>query len=487
MPKADGRVASLAGECFVRHGERTALVCGRRRLSYAELAAQAADTGAALARTLPDGARVGLYLQNGPEYMAAYFGALWAGMVPFLLDKNFSAGELSAIRADCGLDALLLAAGTEAPSLDAARPFTADLGLIALDGRGGPALRADTEVCRFTSGTTGRPKCLEFSGAAVIAAAQNWAEGTDLRPDDKSLCLATLSNGLAFNTSLLSTFIAGAELHLFAGMPLTRSVLSLIVERQMTRLVAFPTLYRLMTEDGVSPTPLASLRCALSAGAPLWPDVREAFASRFAIDISDYYGIAETGPCTFEPDRTGRGGLGRPLPGVELRLRAGEILVRTASMASGYLNHPGAFEARVDADGFYASGDSGHLIDGRLHLTGRTSDHINVGGRKVDPTEIVQVVTKLPAVRDAVVFADTDAHRETIAHLVVVMAAGDSKALFDACRQELAPYKVPGKISFVDAIPRSGIGKPRIAPLKLELAARSSTISQRGGEHDDVR
>ena len=101
--------------------------------------------------------------------------------------------------------------------------------------------------------------------------------------------------------------------------------------------------------------------------APLWPDVREEFRARFSLDISDYYGIAETGPVTFELDEDYTSGLGKPLPGVELRIAAdegaddGEVLVRTESMASGYLNHPGLFEERVDADGFYHSGDRGRI------------------------------------------------------------------------------------------------------------------------------
>jgi acyl-coenzyme A synthetase/AMP-(fatty) acid ligase len=144
-------------------------------------------------------------------------------------------------------------------------------------------------------------------------------------------------------------------------------------------------------------------------------------------------------------------------------------------MASGYLNHPGMFEARVDAGGFYHSGDRGRIVDGRLHLVGRTQDHINVAGRKIDPTEIVAVVTALDGVADAVAFPDEDLNREALVHLVVVAADRESgneltkAAVAEACRSRLAPYKVPGRISFVDEIPRTGIGKPRIAVLREQL------------------
>jgi acyl-coenzyme A synthetase/AMP-(fatty) acid ligase len=368
--------------------------------------------------------------------------------------------------------------------------FGEDVVLLPLSG-GEAAFRPRpaTQVCRFTSGTTGRPKCLEFSGDAVVSAARNWVLGTGMSAGDRTLCLAALSNGLAFNTSLLSTFLAGGELHFLKGAPLTRPVARRIAEAEITRLVAFPTLYRnFVAPGGPDPAAMASLRHAISAGAPLWPDVREEFRARYGLDISDYYGIAETGPCTFERDPGYHHGLGEPLPGVEIRIApgpddgegpdaAGEVLVRTSSMASGYLNHPGLFEGRLDADGFYHSGDRGRIVDGRLHLVGRTQDHINVAGRKIDPTEIVAVVSALEGVTEAVAFADEDLNREALVHLVVVAANGGptKSAVAEACRSRLAPYKVPGRISFVPAIPRNGIGKPRIALLREQLNASSGS------------
>jgi len=147
--------------------------------------------------------------------------------------------------------------------------------------------------------------------------------------------------------------------------------------------------------------------------------------------------------------------------------------VRTSSMASGYLNHPGLFEERLDAEGFYHSGDRGRIVDGRLHLVGRTQDHINVAGRKIDPLEIVAVVSALDGVADAIAFPDEDLNREALVHLVVVATRPEitRAAVAEACRSRLAPYKVPGRISFVQKIPRTGIGKPRIAMLREQLNA----------------
>lgn len=483
-------------DCLERHRWRRAVTGGAELLTYEDLGGRIHTAAGLLRSHLPEGAHVGFCLGNRTEYVVLYFAALAAGCLPLLLDANFNTGEIEAIRGDCGLDALVIERGKVdalgLPGTSDPVPFDGDVAILPLSRPSEPFYqpRPDTEVCRFTSGTTGRPKCLEFSGHAVVSAARNWVLGTGMTGDDRTLCLAALSNGLAFNTSLLSTFLAGGELCFLKGAPLTRPVARRIADSGITRLVAFPTLYRnFVAPGGPDRAMMASLKHAISAGAPLWPDVREEFRAVYGLDISDYYGIAETGPCTFERHAGHHTGLGEPLPGAEIRItpgpedaggpedqdKPGEVLVRTSSMASGYLNHPGMFEARVDAGGFYHSGDRGRIVDGRLHLVGRTQDHINVAGRKIDPTEIVAVVTALDGVADAVAFPDEDLNREALVHLVVVAADRESgheltkAAVAEACRSRLAPYKVPGRISFVDEIPRTGIGKPRIAVLREQL------------------
>ncbi|MBW8876580.1 MAG: acyl--CoA ligase [Acidobacteria bacterium] len=492
-----GPIQDALTDCLGRHRGRRAVV-GSEALSYDELGGRIhAAAGWLRGVWLEGGAggraprHVGFCLGNRPEYVILYFAVLYAGDLPLLLDANFNTGEIESIRSDCGLDALVIepakAARLEAPGKGDQVPFADDVVLLPLSRPGAPPFepRPATQVCRFTSGTTGRPKCLEFSGHAVVSAARNWVLGTGMTGEDRTLCLAALSNGLAFNTSLLSSFLAGGELHFLKGAPLTRPVARRIAESGITRLVAFPTLYRnFVAPGGPDRSAMAGLKHAISAGAPLWPDVREEFRARYGLDISDYYGIAETGPCTFEREADHHSGLGRPLPGAEIRIapgpedpdgpeETGEVLVRTASMASGYLNHPGLFEQRLDADGFYHSGDRGRLVDGRLHLVGRTQDHINVAGRKIDPTEIVAVVSALDGVADAVAFPDEDLNREALVHLVVVAASPEltRAAVAAACRSRLASYKVPGRISFVAEIPRTGIGKPRIAVLREQLNA----------------
>ena len=288
---ARGPIQEAMAEGLARGGGRLALAGGgeavQSALTYVELEGRIRAASRALCAVLGAAVprHVGFRLGNRPGYVVAYFATLAAGHLPLLLDAGFNTGEIDSIRRDCGLDALVVerpdALGAALPGQAEAVPLAEGVVLLPLARLGEPAPRPprpSTQVCRFTSGTTGRPKCLEFSGEAVVAAARNWILGTAMTGGDRTLCLAALSNGLAFNTSLLSTFLAGGELHFLSGAPLSRVVAGRIARTGITRLVAFPTLYRnFVAAGGPDAANLAGLRCAISAGAPLWPDVREEF------------------------------------------------------------------------------------------------------------------------------------------------------------------------------------------------------------------
>ncbi|MFV2196808.1 class I adenylate-forming enzyme family protein [Nocardiopsis sp. LOL_012] len=470
-----------------RHAGRRAVVDGETSLTYTDFAERVLDRVSVLDGLLDPSVRsVALYAANSVEYLVSYYALVVSGRVPFLVDPQFGAAELTGIREGCGVEAFVVGSGNGFP-LDAdTHPLGESGQTLALPARGSEPRHERVEpgrttaTCRFTSGTTGAPKCLEFSHTAVVTAARNWVKGTALGADDRVLCLAAFSNGLAFNTSLLPVFLTGAELHVHRGMPTSGTVVRAVRRSGATRLVAFPFVYGLLADARVDEA-LSALTMAVSAAAVLDPRVRGEFESRHGVRIADYYGIAEVGPCTFERDPAFPSGLGTPLPGVSLRLSevgggGTEIRVRTASMASGYLNAPGELEARTDGDGYYRTGDLGHVTDGRLYVTGRLAGPINAAGRKIDPAEIERVALTLDGAHDAAAFADTDANGNTIVHLV--LAAPDHvgrAAVTEVCRRNLAPYKVPSRVSVLPAIPRSSSGKPRFAELKQQVSKQEGT------------
>ncbi|MFI9160816.1 class I adenylate-forming enzyme family protein [Kitasatospora aureofaciens] len=474
---ADGqRLGAAFLAACARHGERRAVVAGGEELTYARFADLVRDRADTLDALLgPDLANVGVHAANSIDHLVSYYALLVAGRLPFLIDATFGAAELDGIRTGCGVPAFLFDGKEPFPLGGDVRavPDSA-LSLAVLPApAGAPEPRASTATCRFTSGTTGAPKCLEFTADAVIAAADTWAAGTGLGPGDRVLCLAGFTNGLAFNTSLLPVFTVGAELHLYQGPPTSGGISRAVTRAAATRLVAFPLAYRLLAAaPRADVDAFATVTRAVSAAAVLDPEVRRGFESRYGVRIADYYGIAETGPCTYErePDRSE--GLGTALPGVSVRsveLPTGEteVRVRTASMAAGYLNAPGALAERLDADGYYRTGDLGHLVDGRLFVTGRLGGPINLAGRKIDPAEVERTLLALDGVTDAAVFADTDANGETVLHAALAGSGRIGRTeVVDACRARLAPFKVPGRVTFLPAIPRSTVGKARMTELR---------------------
>lgn len=442
-----GVLAGAFARCLRAHRDRIAV----DGVTYAEL-----DTMSARVE-LPAGdrLRIGIQRTNSVGYVATYLAVLRAGHVPFLADAAFGQLEIDRIRQDCSLD-LLVQDDSSTRFADEGRRFE---------------LLETTEVCRFSSGSTGRPNCLEFSGDAVLAAARNWVAGTGLTADDRIACFAALSNGLAFNTSLLATFLAGAQLYLGSGLPTAGKVSRLIESTGATRLVGFPALYDSLLRKGSS---LGDVRIAISSGAPLRATTRAGFAETCGVAISDYYGIAETGPLTFTPDPGTGGGLGPALPGVQLRTGA-ELEVRSESMASRYLNAPGLFESRITEDGFYRTGDEGQLRDGELVLTGRTGRTVNVGGRKVDPLEVSEILHDAAGVHAAVVFGVEDSHGETVVAAVVAGETGlGADGVRRHCAAHLPGYKVPVLIEVVDRIPVNGIGKPSVTTLRELVTRRRS-------------
>ncbi|WP_329496954.1 class I adenylate-forming enzyme family protein [Kitasatospora herbaricolor] len=464
-------------DALTRHGDRVAVTDPDGSLSYAELAGRARAAADRLASHGVPGRplRIGLYATNSTDYVVGYLAALFAGAVPFLADSAFGPFELSRIAEDCGLDLLI-------HSPDAAVEQVSDE-VLAGDGEFGtltvsrvrrsaappPPLLPDTEVCRFTSGSTGRPNCIEFSGTAVLAAARNWAAGTGLSAEDRIACLAALSNGLAFNTSLLAAFLPGASLHLSRGLPTASRIVRLLESTGATRLVAFPALYESIVRRS-STGGFAGVRAAISSGAPLRDSVREEFTRLTGVPIHNYYGVAEAGPLTYAVDGDG-GGLGTPLPGVELIADEQGIRVRSESMGSRYLNAPGVLEERVDEQGRYRTGDQGHLLDGVLHLTGRTGRLVNVGGRKIDPIEITEVLREAAGVLDAVAFEAENQHGDTILAAVVAVEPGlTAQLLRTHCSAVLPSFKVPWVFHLVDEIPVNSIGKPSVERLRRLLA-----------------
>jgi acyl-CoA synthetase (AMP-forming)/AMP-acid ligase II len=464
------------------HGDRPAISRGEETWSYRQLGRRITELRDALAAT------PGPLLfspSNSPTSVAAIMGAIAAGRVPVLPDPTWTDAERLEVARRCGIRAVLSEVALEAAWLTNPRRAAAlhlyDVSLPA-DEADAVTPRPETAFCRFTSGTTGFSRCLEFTHRAALAAAHGWWRAVRYADSDVVLCLATLNNGLAFNTSLLAVLLPGAHLVFHAG-PLIPSALAATSRRHPpTALVAFPFVYDALAIPAARHRLDAQrLRLAVSSAAPLKPASSAAFAATYGVAVANYYGLVEAGPCTFN-DGSVPGSVGYCLEGVEFRLAPvdltgaprpdgggddhGRLCVRSAAMASGFLDRRGPpLGEALDGDGYYVTNDLAELTaSGHLRLHGRIGRLINIEGRKIDPGEVEGVIRLLPGVTDALVREESANGRVLLAAYVESGGVGTDQ-LVDAFCHHLAPYKRPQRIRVMPRFPRSAAGKVLLSQL----------------------
>jgi long-chain acyl-CoA synthetase len=234
------------------------------------------------------------------------------------------------------------------------------------------------------------------------------------------------------------------------------------------------------------PKAMAGVRLAVSGAAPLPVEVRRAVRERFGIELAEGYGLTEASPAVTSglghdaPD----GSIGVPLPGVEIRLidpsgedalvgDPGEVWVRGPNVFAGYWDDPEATAAALTEDGWLRTGDVAVVDDdGFLSLVDRAKDVIIVSGFNVYPAEVEGVLVTHPGVEAAAVVGIPHPHSGEAVKAYVVPAPGahlEEDALVDHVARQLARYKCPTTIDFVDELPYGETGKV----LRRALRARS--------------
>ncbi len=449
------------------------------------------------------GDRVVVRLANGAPFCVAVLGALHADAIAVPVGPISVPRELDIVLGDCR-PAVVLAAPDDAHAAAAAvavgaavlpppetAPGDVDDGGIA-HGEGGEAVA----LLVYTSGTTGTPRGVQLPHRALLA---NRAQAAELRPapvtaTDRVLLALPLFHVFGLAAGFFQVCWAGATAVLTERFEPEHTA-AVLREQRVSGVAGVPSMFRslldLPAEELRSAT--AGLRLCTSGGAPLPPRWLADFQAATGLWIFEGYGLSEAGPVVTTNGADGRakpGSVGRPLPGVELRLvdadgrpladaepddddeldtldnvsdptqDTGLVALRGPNLFTGYW--PDGAGA-PDADGWFRTADVGFLdADGDLHLVDRSSDLVIVNGFNVYPREVERVLAELDGVAEAAVVGVPDDRTGEAVKAVLVRAESSVLTEDDVvahCRVRLARFKVPSVVMFVDELPRTPTGK----------------------------
>ena len=466
-------------------------------LTWAELDAAANAQARRLTKAgVSAGDRVALRLPTSADFAVSFFAAMRAGAIAVPISPLAPLPEIAGLLEHSGAkiviqreDAGELPDGvtglTPRASLDApAAPIDS--------GRGGE----DIAVISYTSGTTGPPRGVMLSHRALLANLDQLAhvDGT-LMYEDRVLITIPMFHIYGLGPGLLQATSVGATAVLSERFEPRRTLDDCAVY-EITSVAGVPTMYAEFLALGADEFSqgMATVRRMMSGAAPLHPRLLSSIRQITGLDVFEGYGITECAPVVTSTLVTGYpkpGSVGRPLPGIELRLvdaggdvdevpldpdEAGDIYetggtglvsIRGANLFSGYW--PDGRDG-PDKEGWFTTGDVGYVdTDGDLHLVDRANDLVIVNGFNVFPHEVEDVIGQLPEVAEAAVVGVVDERSGEAVKAFVVPAAGASlseQQVVDHCAANLAGYKVPHAIEFVESLPHTATGKLRRVKLR---------------------
>jgi long-chain acyl-CoA synthetase len=521
----DQLLTEFIAESVRRWPDRPALFYYGARWTYRALWAASERFAAALVREgVRPGDRVALYLPNCPAYPIALLGALRAGAIvvqvsPLYLGQDLARlladarpkavvtleivyPNLAKVRAEAPVPVVFVARlrefypwylrafvnsvlrrqhlSTEFPDEPWIRPFRVALrtpGTVEEPHRD-PA--TTVALYQYTGGTTGRPKAAMLSHRNLVANVLQLDAWDTVQGTAPEVALAAIPCFHIYGLTvalLLPLHMGGAVV--LETKPEIREILRLIDRYQPTQFPGVPALYQaFVTQPDIAKHRVRSIRFCLSGSAPLPLEVARQFETLTGGKIIEGYGLSETSPATHANPVEGErraGSIGLPLPDTEQRVvdldtadrvlpagEVGELCVRGPQVMLGYFGQP-TETAAVLRDGWFRTGDIARIdADGYAYIVDRKKDMIDVGGFKVYPREVEEVLYQHPGVQEAAVVGIPEPGHGEIVKAFVVRKPGarvSADELIAFVRERIAHYKAPRAVEFRDSLPRSGVQK----------------------------
>jgi 3-hydroxy-4-methylanthranilate adenylyltransferase len=375
--------------------------------------------------------------------------ALWSlGAQVLLFDFRLKPAEVENLLSSCHPQ-FMVSAGTNVQATFGFRPEYE----VVTERRGtGRPATTEHRLVQFSSGSTGRPKVVGRTARSLAAEVERFTRIPGMpEQGDRLLLLSSTAHSFGLIAGLLHSLVSGVHV-VFASRVSARDILRTAVDHRITALFGVPMHYELLA-SAVDPPALPELRIAVSGGELMRAQVAARFAERYGIPVGESYGTTETGVVAMDVGGTLRPAVGRPAPGVVVRVHRGELDV--ALDESPYLYDSGGTQY---TDGWLHTRDRA-TVDGTgaVLVRGRADSLVVIGGLKVDLVEVENMLREHPAVEQAVVV------HESVTEAYVVMAAGSgqpsAEELLRWCRQRLADYKLPRVIRQLESLPRTSNGK----------------------------
>lgn len=542
-------LAGLLEESVRRWPDRDAVVYYGRRYRYRELWDLAGRAAAGFRSAgLTPGARVALYLPNCPLYPIAFYGALRAGLSVVQVSPLYQGQDLTHLLKDARPAAIvtleILHPNLVAVAKEVELPLTFVARLRAfypiparwfvnrvLRRRGlptafptGPSVRTleellgavagpdapvdparDVAVFQYTGGTTGTPKAARLTHRNLVANALQCRAWFAVQPAGTGVTLTAIPLFHVYGMTVGMTYpFSAGETVVLQNRPEVDELLRLVDRYHPSELPGVPALYQAINVHPKTPKhDLRSIKVCVSGSAPLPREVARRFEERTGGYLIEGYGLTEASPVTHANPIHGevRGGsIGLPLPNTDQKVvdletgthelavgEVGELCVAGPQVMAGY-DHEPEETALVLRDGWLRTGDIARLdAEGYAYIVDRKKDLIDVGGLKVYPREVEEVLFQHPSVQEVAVAGVSDRSLGEVVEAYVVLREGRTATeseLIQFVRARLAHYKAPRRVEFRTSLPRTPIQKVLRRTLRAEteraLAAASSAPGSGG-------
>jgi long-chain acyl-CoA synthetase len=497
-------LASILIDTAERGPDKIAFKLDEVELPYGRLAEGTAQVAGVLAkRGIGPGDSVGVMLPNVPYFPVAYYGVLRLGAAVVPMNVLLKGREVEYYLADSGAKALIAWHGFEEEAKVGAAAAGVELIVVkpgefeALMGAAEPVREVadrdeqDTAVILYTSGTTGSPKGAELTHVNLLTNARvNIETLIKIDAEDRLLGALPLFHSFGQTCTMNAGVLAGAMISLIPRFDPVKA-LEILQRDEITVFMGVPTMYNaFLAVPNHNDYDTSNLRLCISGGASLPVETLSTFEQEFGCKILEGYGLSETSPVASfnHPDKERKpGSIGTPIRGVEMKLidddgndvpmggdQVGEIAIRGHNVMKGYWRKPEATADSIDADGWFKTGDMARVDgDGYFFIVDRKKDLIIRGGYNVYPREVEEVLFAHPAIQEAAVVSVPHADLGEEVGAAVALKAGEqatAEEIQEHCKSQVAAYKYPRHIWFVDELPKGPTGK--ILKREIELPAQ---------------